>query len=358
MDNKRKIPIWAKIIAISLSVLLLGLLAMVVFVNTKLNNLGEIADPTRIPVEEQTFDADDPEGEYSTYPSAKIIDPEEIIWPSMEEVESSDGVTNILLEGYDTRIEGQRGRSDCMIIASVNTNNNTVKLVSLMRDMYVQIPGYSDNRINASYAFGGISLLDETIKLNFGVEIDYNIVIDFFAFVTAIDTLGGVDLQLTKKEIPILNNYISEINRIRGVSESANKVSSDSEGTFQANGTQALAYCRIRYVPTAMTGTNNDYGRTERQRYVINAIFKKLKSESLASLNNFADAVFPMVSTDMTNMAILSFIYTVWHMNLEELETTRIPADNTYESALIRSMSVLVPDLPKNRKLLQEFLYS
>lgn len=86
-----------------------------------------------------------------------------------------DGVVNVLLVGQDTRKAEERARSDSMILLSVNKNTNQLTMISLMRDLYVQIPGYSDNKLNAAYAFGGFELLDETIATNFGIAVDYNV---------------------------------------------------------------------------------------------------------------------------------------------------------------------------------------
>lgn len=103
--------------------------------------------------------------------------------------------------------EGRRaGRSDSMILLSVNKNTNQLTMISLMRDLYVQIPGYSDNKLNAAYAFGGFELLDETIATNFGIAVDYNVEVNFKGFKDIVDTIGGLDLELNETEAEYMNS--------------------------------------------------------------------------------------------------------------------------------------------------------
>lgn len=123
---------------------------------------------------------------------------EAVDWGKADIATSVDGVVNVLLVGQDTRNPEQRARSDSMIVLSVNKNTNQLTMVSLMRDLYVKIPGYSDNKLNAAYAFGGFELLDETIATNFGIAIDYNVEINFNGFKDIIDTVDGIDVELNE----------------------------------------------------------------------------------------------------------------------------------------------------------------
>ena len=182
----------ATLIVLAVLVLLAGGVAFAI--NHVMNSIGDIEQVELIDPESEEFETDEDAGEDS-------IDPDEIEWPEdVEETEESTGVTNILLIGQDTRTSGTRERSDSMILISVNDDTNAVNMISIMRDLYVQIPGYSDNRINASYQFGGAELLDEVIEKNFGVSVDYNVEVDFTGFESIIDLLGGVDITLTATE--------------------------------------------------------------------------------------------------------------------------------------------------------------
>ena len=112
----------------------------------------------------------------------------------------SDEVINILLIGQDRRPGETRARSDSMILCTINREKKTIVLTSFMRDLYVQIPGYGNNRINASYAWGGMELLNKTLEQNFGVYIDGNVEVDFEQFAVIVDLLGGVPMELRADE--------------------------------------------------------------------------------------------------------------------------------------------------------------
>lgn len=256
-------------------------------------------------------------------------------------------VSNILLIGEENIYEDTRGRTDSMMILSINTKSKTLKLISLMRDSYVQIPGYKDNRLNAAYALGGVPLLKETIETNFGIQIDNTALVNFEAFEKIIDILGGVDIEITETECEYLNNsnYISEEeNRIL------------KPGINHFNGNQALGYSRIRYV-TSINGESADFGRTNRHRTVLNALFKEYKNADITTLIKIMDEILPYITTDITNVQALSYLTAVVTMNPNEIETMRIPIDGAYENVSIRKMAVLQLDIDKNRDALKNFLY-
>lgn len=259
-----------------------------------------------------------------------------------------EGVVNILLLGEEA-IEsgGGRGRTDLMIIATMNTINKSVKLTSLMRDVLVQIPGYKDNKLNAAYEIGGVPLLYKTIELNFDVKLDGYVLVGFEDFEAIINKLGGVTISLTKEEANYLNttNYISKP-EYRNV----------KAGTQTLNGNQALGYCRIRYVAT---GNNelNDYGRTSRQRILLNAIFDKYKSKNIAELVFMFNDILPLLTTDIDSKELEGYLRQGVTMGLSNIENFRIPVDNSFEEGYIRKMSVLIPDLEVNVNKLHTFIF-
>ena len=189
-----------------------------------------------------------------------------------------ENILNVLIIGAENLKNQEFGRSDSMMIASVNINEGTFKIISLMRDMFVRIPGIEDEvtygKLNASYAIGGPELLTDTVALNFGIQCDSYVVIDFDAFEKIIDLAGGVEIDLTSAEAKYLNttNYISK-------KENRNVVT----GKQILNGNQALGYCRVRKV-TASNGMQSDNGRVYRQGLVVNSLFEKMKSADLFTL--------------------------------------------------------------------------
>ena len=241
----------------------------------------------------------------------------------------NDGLVNILLIGQDRREGEDRQRSDAMILCSFNPKNNKLSMISFLRDLYVQIPGYEDNRLNAAYAYGGFDLLKETLELNFGISVDGCLESDFEGFEKIIDTVGGVDIELTAKEAEIVGN-------------------SASEGLCTLNGKQALTYARIRKI-------DSDFQRTERQRKIMGAVFEKAKSYSLTELAMFFSEILPLMATDMTEDEMMALALS-FSSSFRDIETESfiVPAEGTYKNAMIREMAVLVPDLYEIKKLIFE----
>ena len=195
-----------------------------------------------------------------------------------------------------------------MILVSINKSNSTITLTSFMRDQYVQIPGYKPNKLNAAYAFGGMQLLTKTLKLNFGVEIDGIVEVDFNGFENIIDLLGGVNITLTEKEAAHLK-LTAGLNRL--------------------NGEQALSYARIRSI-------DSDYARAKRQRTVVMALIEAYKDLPLDEMLSLMDEILPMVTTNLTNSQILGYAIDCFPVLASaKIQTLRIPVDGTFVGGLV-----------------------
>lgn len=331
MKRKKKFPIWAILLIIVLIIVLLmgGVYA---YVNHKLSKIMRVDISPEVVVDPslETFETE--EGLTDT------IDPEDIVWNNADiEVMKDKDVSNILLIGQDRR-EGQgRQRSDSMIICSLNKKTNKIILTSVMRDMYVPIPGYSDNRINAAYQFGGMELLDRVLEESLGVHIDANVEVDFEGFINCMAEIGNIDMQLNEEEAKYLNDA-------NGWNLQAGYNSLTPE--------QALAFSRVRYVG------HSDWERTDRQRRVIISAFNNVKGLSIPELISLTDRIFPNVTTDMTNSEILGYVYTVVTNKMTTIDSNRLPAEGTYTCETLRKgMEVLVPDLKANAECLKEYIY-
>ena len=262
-------------------------------------------------------------------------------------VEDKD-VLNILFIGSDARTPSERSRSDSMIICSLNQKTKEIKLVSLMRDMYVQIPRNGNNRINASYAFGGATLLNDTIEKNFGVKIDGNVAVNFDSFVEALSETGNLDIELNAAEAKYINNTYGNGSN----PDYKNEKWELKEGINSLTPLQTLCFSRLRYVG------RSDWERTDRQRRVIMAAFAKVKDLSVKQALALADKILPCIATDMDNGMILKLVSFVFTNKVQIVENARIPVDGSYSYAMIDgTKSVMIPDLKKNSEELQNILY-
>jgi LCP family protein required for cell wall assembly len=268
-----------------------------------------------------------------------------------EKPENEKHVVNILLLGVE-EIEGA-SNTDVMIVASMNTIEKTLKLTSLMRDLYVEIPGYNNNKLNSVYAKGGIDLLYEVIDLNFGIKMDGYSLVNFSEFEKIVDIMDGVEVTLTSNEAHYLNttNYISD---------PANRTV--KEGTQIMNGNQVLGYVRVRKVSTATE--SNDFGRTQRQRAVLNAIFDKVKSRNIIQMGLLMNEILSEVkiSTDISQSDFNNYLEEAVSLRVKGLENYRIPSDGNFKNEKVQIGSyrqdVLVPlDWEATRLEIKDFIY-
>jgi polyisoprenyl-teichoic acid--peptidoglycan teichoic acid transferase len=265
-----------------------------------------------------------------------------------KQVIQSKDIYNILLIGCDSRQAGGLGRSDAMIILSINTRNKKIVLTSLLRDIYLKIQDHNNNRLNAAYAYGGADLLIHTIEENFKIDIDTYLSIDFYAFIDVVDFINGVTLEVTEEDIPIINYYIEEINLHNGEEESNDLLI--QAGSHILNGKQTLGYVRNRY-----NGT--DFKRTARQRIVLEQIFNKIKDLNLIELKKLSDSVLPQVTTNLSESKMISLLLSFPIYKDYEIVQWSIPMVDTYSFLTINHMSVIQIDFTKNLEELHKVVY-
>ena len=349
---KKKKATWKKVLLILLLSLLLLIVAAVAAVGLYMNHLLGQVTPYD-PAEDVTISQEEAEQLVQEDPEAVTLDPdstEDV--PDLEELPTLpqepeepqdavnwDNVINIMLVGQDRRPGQGRQRSDTMILLTVNKSTGTITLTSFMRDQYVRIPGYKNNKLNAAYAFGGVSLMNQTLETNFGVRVDGNVEVDFSSFQKLIDELGGVDIKLTKKEA----EYISAVH---GVDFAA--------GTHRLNGSLALTYARLREIDT-------DYNRAQRQRNVISSLIRRYQELPVTEMIAMLDDILPLVKTNMSKSQIISYAMEVAPiLPSAKLETMRIPVEGTYRSGIARVRAGLAAwfqydiDFAANREVLRK----
>jgi len=322
-----------KVVIASLSVLLFLLLASGAYVYTLINQTSQAL------VENGDTQVTDPQTTNSEDPSTD----------SPFQDYAVEGIENILILGLDRRLDDDVPRSDAIMIATVDNKNDNLKLTSLMRDMYVAIPGHRNNKLNSAFAFGGVELATETINYNFHLNIERYVTLDFNAFEGIIDAIGGVTIEVSSAEVRAINRNLN--NRPGANVSNLNSYALNSAGVQTLNGRQALAYARIRDVG------NNDFERVERQQKVLSVLFEEVQSLSPLRFPALLSTILPHVETNFTAFELLSKGTTVLGFNDKQIHRFRLPVDGAYSSQTIRGgASALVPDLEKNRQLLHEFL--
>lgn len=263
-----------------------------------------------------------------------------------DDIEPVKGYRNIVIFGVDSRSNSlEKGtHSDTIIIASLNNETKDVKLVSIYRDTYANIPDLGYKKLNAAFFNGGYSLALSTLNKNFDLNITEYVTVNFKAVVDAVDLVGGITLDITEAELPYVNGYVNSLNEINGTSVAHLK----SAGSQLVNGTQATAYARIRYTSGA------DYKRTERQRTVIMKVFEKVKKSDLSTVNKMIDTIFPQVATNLSKMEILSLAKDV--LSYDIVDQTGFPFDK--DAHTYKKVSYVFPkNLAANTAKLHEFLF-
>jgi len=253
---------------------------------------------------------------------------------STEEGETTEGITNVLLAGVDGNNLDRGNRSDAMMILTLDSNNNDIRLTSLARDTYVDIEGYGTEKLTHAYAYGGPSLLLKTIKNNFGISIDKYAVVSFESFKKIIDGIGGVEINVTTPEV-------SQINGV------------NSAGSQILSGSQALEYSRIRYIDSA-------YARDNRQRTVIESAYNKLSSSSASQLLNMINTLFGYTKTNMTPMEIISLSTQAIKINDKDFDQLEFPLEGYRTGHIISNQKGWVIEWEKDHNLnvLSKFIYN
>ena len=278
-------------------------------------------------------------------------------------------IINVALFGIDTKnLNSFKGNSDSIMILSINVNEKKIKIISIMRDSLVPIERNGQttyNKINSAYARGGPELAIKTINQNFGLDISEYATVNFGGMMDIIDAVGGIDVTLSEEESRPLNKYSKGIND--GIYEACMLLGKNPEdyyvttpGTHHLNGLQAVAYSRIRYTPN-IWGTNNDYGRTDRQRFVMEQLFNKAKTLNKTQYIDLAKALVPCTETSLSYSEIISVAYKVM-LNSPTFEQARVPLkdkgkDFTMPSPSGSFGSVVYYDLNYASKIINAFIY-
>lgn len=272
----------------------------------------------------------------------KLTEPEMVMAAANKEIlppKESERSMSILLMGIDDRSSGFGGRTDSIIIATIDFSSSAVRLTSILRDTYVDIPERGYAKINAAYAYGGPSLLIRTLKYNLNIDIDHYAVIDFNGFQHVIDQLGGILIEIQNVEI-------SEMNRCM---VNTPQYYINEPGIQNLNGIQALAYARIRYVG------NSDFQRVERQRNVLSQIALKIRGTGFKEGAGLISTMFPYIKSDASISDLLAYGYRFNKMDKLDTFMLTLPASGDYRSGLLDGQSVILPNLQDTAEKFHQF---
>lgn len=262
---------------------------------------------------------------------------------SRDSLVSSSSVKNILLLGVDARAdeEAEQTRSDTMMLVSFDKNNKCIKIVSFLRDTWCYIPslGY-EQRLNAACSSGGYQGVVDAIEYNFGVAIDGYAVVDFEMFKVLVDSIGGVEIDVTEEEAKEVTNHPKRYGNV-----------TLEAGKHTLTGEQALAYCRIRKIDT-------DFMRTQRQRTVMSAILSEAKSGNPVKLYKMASNSAEYITTDLTKGEITKLIGMAGICITGDMVQAKVPFDNTWEYASIQGNSVISINVEENKQMLIDYIYN
>jgi polyisoprenyl-teichoic acid--peptidoglycan teichoic acid transferase len=252
-------------------------------------------------------------------------------------------IINIALFGKD----GSDERTDSIMVLTIDKVNKKVKITSLLRDMYINLPGHGMWILNHAFMKGGSELAIKTINTNFDLDVQDYVTINMDGFIKLVDAVGGVDIKVEAEEIPHINGSAQAMAKERNYGTFKNITGT---GIQRLNGPQAMAYTRIRKV-------GRDFGRTARQREVLNYVFKELKGQGIVKLSGAMSELLPFLETSLSNKDIISLGTTLLGFDTNSIEQFRLPVNGAYKDEIIQGMFVMTLDLETNKNKLHEFIY-
>lgn len=337
--DKPKIPLWIRVLLPVLAVAVVGVIITAVVLHRYLSLIQyKPQTSTRSPQEASSIRDDEAHPDDGSAESVRPGTPNGDVLVGLED---DQHLINILLIGQDRRAGQGTQRSDSMILLSFNRSSKAVAIISFLRDAYVNIPGYGDDKLCHAYAYGGMDLLNQTIASHYGVRIDGNVEVDFGGFSAIVDLLGGVEVTLSKQEADYLNDKFGW---------------TFQSGKHRLNGEQALQYSRIRAI-------DSDYARTARQRKVLESLLQTYKQQSPAIIFDLLERILPLLTTNIPTDRIMSYAMELLPMvRNAEIDSLRIPVDGTFEEGYIKISENQKMwcqyhiDFQQNQKILGEYM--
>lgn len=258
------------------------------------------------------------------------------------------GVHNIYLFGVDEP-EGVPGRSDAIMVMSVNDTTHKLKLVSILRDSLVPIPGHGMGKVNSAYYYGGPQLAMKTLNEDYHLNIHDFISVNFTTLPDIINSLGGIQVNLTADEVKAIQ---SPYDQLKTLDHMPDAPAIDKTGPQTLNGIQTMAYLRIRH------NTGGDYARTFRQRSVIEQLFQKVKSSPISEYPELLNKVAPSLETNMTDSQIWQFGEEILATGSTSMTEARVPVDSNCVGKTINGLWFLTFNQEETNQNLYDFIYN
>lgn len=269
-----------------------------------------------------------------------------------EDAKIVDGITNILLVGTDGEYVEKGNRSDSVMLVTIDSKNKDIKISSIARDTYVDIPGYSTEKLTHAYAYEGIDLLKEVFKENFDLDIDKYIAVNFVSFMDIMDELGGVEVNVEEKDIKEINKYIDACYGYYKNKDEKEKEYIKEAGVQRLNGYQALAFSRIRY-------TDSAFARDNRHREVAQSVYKEFAQKGVDTYKRCADIVLNNTKTNISPIEMMNLAYTVLKINDKDIEQFQFPLAEHRKGHIISKQKgwVLEWDKEPNLEAWHKFIF-
>lgn len=275
------------------------------------------------------------------------------------ELLSDPKILNIMLFGEDKHSKKNFGRSDSMMLLSIDNRSKAIKLTSFQRDTYLYIPGHGYDKMTHAYPLGGPSLAIRTVEANFGIKIDRYATVDFKSFRKIIDILGGIDIKLTADEIEYINYQMYKNNQT-----TERNTITDDPGVVHLNGTEALWYARNRGLSVGEDGNEiglagDDWDRTDRQRKLMDTLFKSIKKASFDKIISIATQVGPYITTNLKKDEITGLLARCLTYLKYDMKKYNIPQDKmwSYYNDADGISYIQINDMEKCRNKLIKFIF-
>ena len=263
-----------------------------------------------------------------------------------------EGITNLLLVGTDGEYIEKWNRSDSMMVVTIDSKNKDIRISSIARDTYVDIPGYSTEKLTHAYAYEGIDLLKEVFKVNFNLDIDKYIAVNFVSFMDIMDELGGVEVNVEEKDIKEINKYIDACYGYYKNKDEKDKEYITKSGVQRLNGYQALAFSRIRY-------TDSAFARDNRHREVAESVYKEFAQKGVETYKKCAEIILNNTKTNISPIEMMNLAYTVLKINDKDIEQFQFPLEEYRNGHIISKQKgwVLEWDKEPNLEAWHKFIF-